>query len=136
VPVLVPLAILRLEPDRVRRRWLAGLLALGVAVGARMLWLGLAHPIGAHVADHAIVYATDRHFGAVEATAYVVATCGAILLSTAPRLRLLGAVNVAGLLVAVAVRYAAVTSVWCLYAALASVLIVWHLRAGARSAGA
>jgi uncharacterized membrane protein len=128
VPVLVPLAVLALERDRARRRWMAALLALGAVIALRMAWILMEFPMGARASDHVIVYRTDLQFGYVVATAYVVAACGPALLSTRPALRRLGAINVAGLVIAVSVRYSAVTSVWCLYAALASVTILAFLR--------
>jgi hypothetical protein len=128
LPVLVPLGLLVLEPDRARRRWMLLLLVLGVAVGVRLLWILSTHPVGAQPLDHVITYTTDVHLGYVEAVAYVAATCGPALLSTRRHLRWFGVANLAGLAAAASVRYGAVTSVWCLYAALVSSLILLHLR--------
>jgi hypothetical protein len=128
LPVLVPLGILVLEPDRRRRRWMAALLVVGLAVALRLLWVVAAHPVGARALDHVITYTTDARFGYVVAAGYVVATCAPALVSTRRRLRWFGAANLAGLALATVVRYSAVTSVWCLYAAFASGLILLHLR--------
>jgi uncharacterized protein DUF6629 len=128
LPVLVPLAVLLAEPERARRRWLVPFLALGAVVGVRLGAVIATHPAGARALHHLIAYSTDVHFGYVTATAYVVATCGPPLLSSRPGLRLFGAANLAGLAVATLVRYSAVTSVWCLYAAFVSALILVHLR--------
>jgi hypothetical protein len=128
VPVVVPLGILVLEPDRSRRRWMVPLLLVGVAVAFRLLWVITAHPVGARALDHVITYTTDARFGYVVATGYVIATCLPALVSTRRHLRWFGAANVAGLTAATVVRYSAVTSVWCLYAAFASGLILLHLR--------
>jgi uncharacterized protein DUF6629 len=131
LPVLVPLAFLLAEPERARRRWLVPFLALGAVVAVRLGSVIAAHPAGARAQDHLITYSTDVHFGYVTATAYVVAACGPPLLSSRPGLRLFGAANLAGLAVATVVRYGAVTSVWCLYAAFVSGLILLHLRRAA-----
>lgn len=128
LPVLVPLGLLVHEPDRARRRWMIPLLVLGIAVGLRLLWILSAHPVGAQPLDHVITYTTDVHFGYVEAVAYVAATCTPVVLSTRRHLRWFGVANLAGLAAAAIVRYGAVTSVWCLYAALVSSLILVHLR--------
>jgi hypothetical protein len=128
LPVLVPFGLLVLEPDRARRRWMVPLLVLGVAVGLRLLWIVSTHSVGAQALDRVITYTTDTHFGALEAVAYVVATCGPALLSTRRHLRWLGVANLGGLAAATIVRYSAVTSVWCLYAAFVSALILLHLR--------
>lgn len=128
VPALVPLGLLLLERDRRRRHAMAALLALGVAVAARLGWILLADPVGAEASGHVIVYATDARFGYGTAIAYVVTTCAPALLSTDRLLVGFGVANLAGLALATVVRTAAVTSVWCLYAALVSVLILVYLR--------
>lgn len=128
LPVLVPVAFLLFERDPGRRRWLVALVVLGAAVGVRLLWVITAHPIGARVLDHAIVYDSDVHFGYVAATGYVVATCGPALLSSSSLLRRLGVANLAGLTLAALIKYSAVTSVWCFYAALVSGFVVVALR--------
>jgi len=128
LPVLVPLGLLVHEPDRARRRWMIPLLVLGIAVGLRLLWILSANPVGAQPLGHVITYTTDVHFGYVEAVAYVAATCTPVVLSTRRHLRWFGVANLAGLAAAAIVRYGAVTSVWCLYAALVSSLILVHLR--------
>jgi hypothetical protein len=128
LPVLVPVGMLLLEPDRARRRWLAALVALGAVVAARLLWVVTAHPVGAQALDHAIAYDTDVHFGYLVAAGYVAATCGPALLSSRRGLRWFGVANLAGLSLAAFSAYSAVTSVWCFYAALVSVFIALALR--------
>ena len=135
VPILVPLGFLLLEPARARRRWMLPLLALGVAIGARLLWILVTHDVGARATDHVIVYDTDSQFGGFVATGYVIATCGPALLATDRLLRAFGLANITGLALAAIVRTSAVTSVWCLYAALASVLILVYLRRQRAAAG-
>jgi hypothetical protein len=131
LPVLVPVGLLVFEPDPRRRRRLVALVVLGCAVSARMLWLITAHPVGARVLNDSIVYDGDVHFGYVEAAAYVTATCGPPLLSSGSMLWRFGVANLAGLTLAAFIKYSAVTSVWCFYAALVSGLIVVALRRGA-----
>jgi hypothetical protein len=128
VPILVPLGFLLLERDRARRLWMAPLLALGVMVAGRLLWILVTHDVGARATDHVIVYDTDSRFGGVVAAGYVLATCGPALLGSDRVLRAFGLANVIGLALAAIVRTSAVTSVWCFYAALASVMILVHLR--------
>lgn len=136
LPVLVPLGLLILEPDRARRRWHVALLALGVAVAARLGWILLTHPLGAQATRHVIVYDTDARFGYVVAAAYVVATCAPALISSDRLLRIFGVANLVGLALASAVRMSAVTSVWCLYAALVSALILLYVRRDPSARGA
>jgi len=128
LPVLVPVGLLWFEQDAGRRRWLIALVVLGLAVGARLLWVISAHPVGARVLEHSIVYDTDVHFGYVVAAGYVAATCGPPLLSSSSLLWRFGVANLAGLTLAALIKYSAVTSVWCFYAALVSAPIAVALR--------
>ncbi|WP_354699000.1 hypothetical protein DSM112329_04701 [Paraconexibacter sp. AEG42_29] len=128
LPVLVPVALLLVEPDSVRRqRWLWPLAVLGLAVGVRMLVNLLTHPITASASDHVVIYEADRGFGGFTAVAYVLATCGPAICSSQRMLRWFGVANLVGLLGAALIRVAAVTSVWCAYAAFASILVLVYL---------
>ncbi len=128
LPVLVPLAFLLLEPDRRRRTATAALLAVGVVLGSYLLMTIVARPVDVQAADHVVVYTTDTANDGLVAAAYLLAVCGPALLSGRPLLRAFGAVNVVGFAVAAIVREEAVTSIWCSYAALASVLVWLALR--------
>ena len=101
-------------------------------MAARFAWILTSNPIGARALDRLIVYDTDWEFGYVTATGYVIATCGPALLASSRLLRWFGVASLAGLLLATAVRYSAVTSIWCLYVALVSVLVLLHFRERAR----
>ena len=79
-----------------------------------------------------MVYDSDIHIGPWVTAGYVIATCGAILLSSRRYLFAFGVANVIGLSLDAIVRYEAVTSVWCVYAAFASVLLLVHFRAERR----
>jgi hypothetical protein len=136
LPVIVPLGILLIEPDRRRRAWMSALLVGGAVVAARFAWILTSNPVGARALDHVIVYDTDWQFGYVTAAGYVLVTCGPALLASSRLLRCFGAANLAGLLLASGVRYSAVTSIWCVDAALISVLVLLHFRDRARLAPA
>ncbi len=59
---------------------------------------------------------------------YVLATCGALLLSTHKVVRWFDILNVLGLTVVMIVKGYAFTSVWCLYAAVLSVVLYLQFR--------
>jgi hypothetical protein len=54
---------------------------------------------------------------------YVVVTCGALFFSKVPDMVWFGAANLVILLVTMAIKRYAFTSVWCAYAAVASLII-------------
>jgi len=128
LPIIVPFGFLLLESDRPRRRWLWPLCAIGLAVGLRLLWDVTQYPVSAQIHGHGLEYATHTPWGAVLGVGYLLATCGPPLLSSWRYLRWFGVANVAGVVVTLAVKSALFASVWCVYAALASVLILLHVR--------
>jgi hypothetical protein len=128
LPLLIPVGMLLAERDAARRRRLWLFVVLGAAVAVRMAVNLATVPLTASLSDHVVLYQADTGFGIPTAVAYVVATCAPALLSSQRRLRLFGAANLVGLAGAAVIREEAVTSVWCVYAAFASVLLLIHLR--------
>lgn len=128
LPVFVPVAVMLTEPQRSRRWLMAVTLAIGAASATRFGWIIFAHEVGARPLRHVMVYDTDVNIGTWATITYIVATCGSMLLSSRRYVLALGVANLIGLALAAAVRYEAVTSVWCVYAAFVSVLIWLHLR--------
>jgi hypothetical protein len=128
LPVLVPIGMLLTEPSRARRWIMATCLAVGVATAVRFGWIIFAHDVGAHEARHVIIYRTDIHIGTFSTAGYVIATCLSVLVSSKRYLLAFGVANIIGLGLAALIRYEAVTSVWCLYAALVSFLVLVSLR--------
>ena len=55
---------------------------------------------------------------------YIVATCGSLFFSNVRDMVILGIANVVILLIVMAVKRYAFTSLWCAYAAIASVIIL------------
>jgi hypothetical protein len=127
LPLIVPIGFLLLEPDQDRRRWLRGFVALGAGVGLFLLWDVTRYPIHAAEGSGGIAYYTHTP-GTAVVIAYLIATCGPALLSSRPYLRWFGALNLVGAGITVLVHYVEFESIWCLYAALASVLILEHFR--------
>ena len=131
LPVLAPVAALLVEPNARRRRLIGRFATIGALVSAIYLASILQEPISATVHGHTLAYDTGVSYGGPLATVYVVATLGALVTSSHRRIALFGAANavVVPLLVLVSTR--AFTSLWCLWAAVASLVIADHLRRGA-----
>lgn len=133
LPALVPIGLVLLEPDRRHARWMWPLVWLGVGLGVYLLWQVTAYPVGAQEQAHCIDYTTHTPNGDAIAALYIAVTCGGALLSSRPYIRRFGLVSLVGAIVAAIVRADELTSIWCVYAALVSVLIFEHFRR-ARSA--
>jgi hypothetical protein len=128
LPALVPLGFTLLEPDRRRARWMWPLVAAGVLLGAYLLWQVTAYPVGAQQQARCIDYTTHTPNDLLIGAWYVLVTCGPALMSSRRHLRWFGAVSLVGVIAAALVRFDELTSVWCVYVALVSVLILAHFR--------
>jgi hypothetical protein len=103
-------------------------LIVGALVGGYLLWQVTQYAIYAHEQASCINYVTGTPLEIPAAVAYVIATCTPALLYSRRYLRRFGVVNLVGVAIALSVRETELTSVWCLYAALVSVLILEHFR--------
>ena len=128
LPVIVPFGFMLLEPSHQRSRWMRPMVCLGLALGVYLLWQVTAYPVGAREQARCIDYTTHTPNDILIGSLYVVATCGPALLSSRRHLRWFGLVSVIGLVATALVRVDQLTSLWCLYAALISVLILEHFR--------
>lgn len=129
LPLFTPLAVLMVEPDEARRRRIGRFAALGTLVSLVYADAMLSGPIAATVQGRALGYQTGVTHGGAVAALYMLATVGALLSSSHRRISLFGAANLVALPVLVLTTSRALTSLWCLWAALASVVIAGHQRA-------
>ena len=128
-PLLVPIAIGLVEP--VRRRLLYLLLTLPGLGAALFAAMALAHqPVAVTLARGSICYIVPWPYPLAASVAYMAATCLPPLLSSHSLLRLFGAVVAAGLVVSYTAYIDAFLSVWCFFAALASLMLAgfFHVR--------
>jgi hypothetical protein len=128
LPALVPFGFTLLEPDRRRARWMWPLVCLGLLLGVYLLWQVTAYPVGAQQLDRCIDYTTHTPNDLLIGVLYVVVTCGPALMSSRRHLRWFGVVSLVGVIAAALVRVDELTSLWCVYVALVSVLILEHFR--------
>ena len=126
LPFLMPLAVLLMEPAGWRRWAVAACTALGAALCCWTTYAVVAFPSQAFVDHHSIAYRNQMTDGGWVAASYVIATCGALLLSIHRVVRWFGILNVVGLTVVLIVKGYAFTSVWCFYAAVLSIMLYWQ----------
>ena len=124
LPFLVPLGVLLFEPDGWRRRRMLPFLVIGGATGIYTLWALAAYPTQIFVRDNSIVYINQGTNYTTVAVLYLIATCGSLFFSKIRAMVIFGSANLAILLVVIAVKRYAFTSVWCAYAAIASVIVL------------
>ena len=124
LPFLLPLSVLLFEPDKRSRQRMRPFLALGTLTTLYILWALTAYPTQVFVRGNSIVYLNPATNNTAVAIAYVIATCGSLLFSKIKDMVIFGIANVVILLIVMAVKSYAFTSVWCAYAAVASVIIL------------
>jgi hypothetical protein len=124
LPFLMPLSILLFEPDVKSRRRMLPFLAIGTGTALYMLWALIAFPVRVYVEKNSIVYVNDGTNYTTLGVLYVIATCGSLFFSRIRDMIVFGAANMVILLGVMAVKRYAFTSLWCAYAAAASIIIL------------
>ncbi len=124
LPFLLPLSVLLFEPDVKSRRRMLPFLALGAATTLYILWALTAYPLQLYVRGNSIVYINQATNNTAVAVFYVIATCGSLFFSRIRMMVVFGAANLVILLAVMAFKRYAFTSLWCAYAAIASIIIL------------
>ncbi|CAB4886320.1 MAG: hypothetical protein F2793_09655 [Actinobacteria bacterium] len=127
LPIYVPVAVLLIEPPGWRRQALMVACVVGSipAIGylsALMAGRGSASP------DDYYIDFTVRGTAGVLGVLYIVATCGALLLSGYAPLVAWGLVNLVGMSSLVAWNSLGLPALWCLWAAVTSGFVAWFMR--------
>ncbi len=126
LPFLLPLSVLLFEPTAKSRRRMLPFLVLGGATTLYILWALTAYPLELYVKGNSIVYINQATNNTAVALLYVIATCGSLFFSKIRMMVIFGAANLAILLVVMEIKRYAFTSLWCAYAAVASVIILGY----------
>jgi hypothetical protein len=117
-----------IEPPGPRRRAMGAFVALGAVVSALLFGAMLRGPVTATLADWHISYGTGIPAALWVVTAYVAATCGALLFSGDRHLAAFGTVNLVAAAAIAAIAAEGLASLWCAWAAVASAAFAVHLR--------
>ncbi len=122
----VPLAIWLLESPGWRKNILGALTLLGTGLTFYSLWALSIEPAHVYLLEGAIIYDTPRTAYFWLGAAYVLTTCGSLMLSSSIAIQLYGWLNFIGLGLIYWLRPEAFTSLWCLYAALLSGVLYFY----------
>ncbi|MEI4272622.1 DUF6629 family protein [Klenkia sp. LSe6-5] len=129
LPFLVPAALLLIEPPGRRRLHMVPFVVVGVVTSVYLFWATVAHPVDYEQVHHSIAYTAHAPLLGVAAVGYVLATVGAALLAGYRSIIAFGVVNAVGLTATLVVLAEAFASIWCVWAAFTSVLVlVFFLR--------
>lgn len=103
---------------------MAPFLVIGGATGLYILWALTAYPLQLYIRGNSIVYINQATNNTAVGVLYVIATCGSLFFSKIRIMVVFGAANLVILLAVMEVKRYAFTSLWCAYAAVASVTIL------------
>ena len=132
LPILVPAAILVLEPPGRRRRMIVPFVGLGAIVSAVLLAAMIRGPVDAELGSHYIAYSTDLRADFLVVALYVVATCGSLIFSGIRPIAVFGVLNLIVVAALAQVTLDGFASLWCAWAAISSAAFAVHLRFGVR----
>lgn len=125
-PAYIPIAVFLIEPVEWRRRLMLLAVAAGAGLSGYLLWSILDRSLGAVIAEDHIVYVTKYPHSQVIALAYFAAAGLPPLLSSHRTVNAFGAIVIVGAAIAYVSYWEAFISVWCFFAAAASVVIMGH----------
>jgi hypothetical protein len=127
LPVLVPVAIMLLEPPGHARRRIAGFVAIGAVTSAYLSASLITGDVSAHSGGNVVLYGGAGRYADAATALYIVATCGAPLFSRHRTVVWFGIANLVAVGAIAAVQAEGLTSIWCSWAAVVSVLIFFQL---------
>ncbi len=125
-PAYVPLAVWLIEPPGRRRHVLLVFVAGGFAVATYLLYILMAFPVVSRPTGQHIEYVSPHFFAAVTMTLYLLSTTASPLFSSHRMVKAFGALALLAFGAAYTFYAQWFISVWCLFAALLSVVIYLH----------
>lgn len=132
-PAYIPFSVIAMEPKRRRSPALWMLLAAGVFVSGTLAVILIGHRYTVTAVADGLRYATDHEFERRLLALYLLAVVAPLFLSRHRYVVAFGAATLAGAIVTMLAYYEASASVWCFFAALASVLVFLHVRRSRRT---
>jgi hypothetical protein len=129
-PPMVPLSVLLMEKNKVRKRILIALLAAGAAVAFYYMYSLLFFHAYADICKMHIAYQSTFHdpFSTIAIGLYLAATMGPLFVSSIKRTNILGIIIIISFIVSVVFYTKCLTSVWCFFAAVISFIIYYTIR--------
>jgi len=124
LPFLLPLSVFLFEPTANARKRMLPFVVLGGGTTLYILWALTAYPLQVYIRGNSIVYINQATNNLTVAVLYVIATCGSLFFSKIKPMIAFGVANLAILLIVMEFKRYAFTSLWCAYAAVASVIIL------------
>jgi hypothetical protein len=129
-PTWVPLSVLLLEKDEKRKPWLQLASFGGFICSLIMLYRVLTFDVYAEIQNHHIVYNVNDSIMliVISSVLYFVSTVAALFLSSVRYMKLLGLLLFASLIISKLFYKIYFISVWCFFAAVVSVVVIYIVK--------
>jgi hypothetical protein len=128
LPVLVPLAVIALEPTR-RRKWMmVPFASIGTVIAIVLFAAMVRGPVDVKLAPYHLSYGIRIPDGFLIVALYVAAVCGPLLVSGYRNVAVFGVVNLVAVVIIARLTISGFASVWCGWAAVSSAAITLHCR--------
>lgn len=126
-PVYVPLSARLLERKQKRKAWLNLLLAMGTAVSLALTYALFFHDVKAAIAGHHINYSMEYEFDYqwLIGILYFLPIAFSLFISSVHRMWLVGAMILVSFALTAIFYREHLISVWCFFAAITSVSVLW-----------
>ena len=131
-PVYVPVAVLLIEPPGWRRATLWGLSVAGAAVAAYLMYTLMVFPVVSRAIGQHIEYVSPHFFAAAVMSVYLLSTAISPMVSTHRWVTIFGVLAAASFAAAYYFYARWFISVWCLFAAVLSLVLCAHLTSKTR----
>lgn len=128
LPPAIPLAVIALEPTRLRKLLMVPFAVLGTVVAVALFAAMLAGPVGVRMEAYHLSYSVRLHDGFLITALYVVAVCAPLLVSGYRDVAIFGIVNLVAVIIIARLTVSGFASVWCGWAAVSSAAIALHCR--------
>ena len=134
-PVLMPLSVLLMEEESRKRRILRILLVAGMALSLYYGFYLLTSNVTSEILNCHILYTIDsqKTLAIPIFVLYLAITVAPLFISSVKRMYLMGILIILSLAIALVFYKIHLTSVWCFFAALISMIILWILRSDSAS---
>ena len=129
-PMMIPLAVLTMEVNRKRRRVLWGLLSLGILLSLYYTLCLMSFNVNPEIRGYHIEYVVEfpKSQELFAFAIYLITSVTPLFISTIKRMKLLAVLMSLSCLVTMIFFTQYLTSVWCFFAAIISIVILWILR--------
>lgn len=125
-PLYVPVAVLLVETHPIRRKILQAFSVVGLAIGMYLIYFLVIEPGKAHILNQSIAYDFRHVYDLLYVAPYVIVTTVSGIVSSHRVLNFFGVATLIAFFVSQWFYSVNFISVWCFFAAILSVLVLWH----------